>query len=72
MPDANGTLVLSVNGNTANSTGNVSLPASYSNSTLPTYVNFAAALVALGGNPSGYTYLYHDQTTNSIGAVRIP
>jgi len=45
------------------------------NSSLPSYLNFAAASAAINagtGASSGSTYLYHDQTTNSIGAVRIP
>ena len=45
-----------------------------SNNTLPSYANFAAASAAitvlLGASP-GSTYLYHDQATNSIGAVRL-
>jgi len=44
-----------------------------SNSELPTYLDFATASAAISGvGASGNTYLYHDQTTNSIGAVRIP
>jgi hypothetical protein len=46
-----------------------------SNNELPSYLNYAAAtaVINLGaGASSGSTYLYHDQTTNSIGAVRIP
>jgi len=45
------------------------------NSSLPSYLDFAAASAAINigtGASSGSTYLYHDQTTNSIGAVRIP
>lgn len=45
-----------------------------SNTELPSYANYAAAIVvinALSGAVTG-TYLYHDQATNSIGAVRIP
>ena len=45
-----------------------------SNNCLPSYANYAAAALvinALGGATTG-TYLYHDQATNSIGAVRIP
>ena len=45
-----------------------------SNSELPSYVDFTAASAALNvaGATTGCTYLYHDQATNSIGAVRIP
>lgn len=45
-----------------------------SNSSLPSYLNFAAASAAInaGTGATSGTYLYHDQTTNSIGAVRIP
>jgi hypothetical protein len=46
----------------------------FSNLTLPTYANHAAALLAitvpLGATP-GCTYLYHNQATDSIGAVRL-
>lgn len=42
-----------------------------SNSFLPSYLNYATALAAFLTGTTG-TYLYHDQTTNSIGAVRIP
>lgn len=52
------------------------LPNSFviSNSELPTYVDFTAASAAITtalGGATGSTYLYHDQTTNSIGAVRL-
>lgn len=70
-PDDDGILVLSVNGQVANNFGDVILPPTYYNSVLPTYLNYAAALAALGGSPAGFTYIYHDQTTNSIGAVRL-
>ncbi len=44
-----------------------------SNDCLPSYLNYAAAsaVIIAPGATTG-TYLYHDQTTNSIGAVRIP
>lgn len=46
----------------------------FSNLTLPTYADHAAAVLAitvpLGATP-GCTYLYHNQATNSIGAVRL-
>jgi len=45
-----------------------------SNNALPTYANYAAASAAitvlLGGSANN-TYFYHDQATNSIGAVRL-
>lgn len=44
------------------------------NSFLPSYANFAAAAAAitvLNGAVINNTYLYHDQATNSIGAVRL-
>jgi hypothetical protein len=46
-----------------------------SNDSLPSYLDYAAASAAITvilGASAGSTYLYHDQTTNSIGAVRIP
>lgn len=46
-----------------------------SNLNLPSYLDFTAASAAINvgtGASAGCTYLYHDQTTNSIGAVRIP
>jgi len=44
-----------------------------SNQELPSYLDFITASAAISGTGvSGNTYLYHDQTTNSIGAVRIP
>jgi len=44
-----------------------------SNQELPSYTDFTAASAAIAGTGvPGNTYLYHDQTTNSIGAVRIP
>jgi hypothetical protein len=43
------------------------------NTELPSYLDFTTASAAISGTGvSGNTYLYHDQTTNSIGAVRIP
>lgn len=47
----------------------------FSNVTLPSYLDYtaaSAAITVLAGASAGCTYLYHDQTTNSIGAVRIP
>jgi len=46
----------------------------FSNLTLPTYANHAAAVLAITvplGATAGCTYLYHNQATNSIGAVRL-
>ena len=45
-----------------------------SNTFLPSYANFAAASagINIGTGAVTGTYLYHDQATNSIGAVRIP
>jgi len=45
-----------------------------SNTELPSYLDYtaaSAAITVIAGATTG-TYLYHDQTTNSIGAVRIP
>jgi len=43
-----------------------------SNSSLPSYVNHAAANAAISGTGiAGNTYLYHNQATDSIGAVRL-
>lgn len=46
----------------------------FSNLTLPTYADHTAASLAITvalGATSGNTYLYHNQATNSIGAVRL-
>jgi hypothetical protein len=44
-----------------------------SNTCLPSYANYAAATAVITGpGATTGTYLYHDQATNSIGAVRIP
>lgn len=42
-----------------------------SNTELPTFVDHAAALLVLGSGAAGNTYIYHNQSTNSIGAVRL-
>jgi len=45
-----------------------------SNDTMPSYLDHAAAALAITvalGAVAGSTYLYHNQTTNSIGAVRL-
>ena len=47
----------------------------FSNASLPSYLNYAAASAAItvgAGASAGCTYLYYDQTTFSVGAVRIP
>ena len=42
------------------------------NTEMPSYLNYAAANAAISVlGIAGNTYLYHDQTTNSIGAVRL-
>jgi hypothetical protein len=44
------------------------------NTSLPSFANHAAAALALtvvNGASAGSTYLYHNQATNSIGAVRL-
>lgn len=46
----------------------------FSNLVLPTYTNHTAAASAITvilGATAGCTYLYHNQATNSIGAVRL-
>jgi hypothetical protein len=46
----------------------------FSNTSIPTYADFTAASAAITvglGATAGCTYLYHDQATNSIGAVRL-
>jgi hypothetical protein len=46
----------------------------FSNLTLPTYADHtaaAAAITVIAGASIGCTYLYHNQATNSIGAVRL-
>lgn len=46
----------------------------FSNSSMPSYANYAAASAAITvllGATANCTYLYHDQATNSIGAVRL-
>jgi hypothetical protein len=46
----------------------------FSNGSMPTYVNHAAAALAitvLNGASANSTYLYHNQALNSIGAVRL-
>ena len=46
----------------------------FSNSSMPSYANHAAAALAITvalGASANCTYLYHNQATNSIGAVRL-
>lgn len=46
----------------------------FSNASMPSYADYAAASAAITvllGATAGCTYLYHDQATNSIGAVRL-
>ena len=46
----------------------------FSNDSMPSYADYAAASAAITvmlGATAGCTYLYHDQATNSIGAVRL-
>jgi hypothetical protein len=46
----------------------------FSNASMPSYTNHAAAAAAitiLNGASRDSTYLYHNQATNSIGAVRL-
>jgi hypothetical protein len=61
-------------GNNAGSNNTLAVSTIISNDCLPTYLNYAAASAAInaGTGATTGTYLYHDQTTNSIGAVRIP
>jgi len=50
------------------------LPSYTPNTLLPTYADHtaaAAAITVLLGAVAGNTYLYHNQATNSIGAVRL-
>lgn len=62
-------------GSLGGQSNNISGMTIFSNSSMPSYLDFAAASAAINagtGAGPGATYLYHDQTTNSIGAVRIP
>jgi hypothetical protein len=66
--------IVAIGKNAGNSNG-ISNAFILSNNELPSYLNYATASAAItlgAGASSGSTYLYHDQTTNSIGAVRIP
>jgi len=59
-------------GNSAGSGNTLSTVFILSNTELPTFVDHATAVATLGAGVSGSTYIYHNQATNSIGAVRIP
>jgi len=62
-------IILGYEAGESNSIGNSFI---IGNNSLPSYLNYAAASAAISGTGStGNTYLYHDQTTNSIGAVRL-
>lgn len=61
-------------GNGAGSGNTINGATIFSNASLPSYANYAAAAAAIttgAGGTAGCTYLYHDQATNSIGAVRL-
>jgi len=61
-------------GNSAGSANGISGATIFSNDTMPSYLDYAAASTAItvpNGGSANCTYLYHDQTTNSIGAVRL-
>lgn len=60
-------------GEEAGQSNSISQSVIISNFCLPTYANYAAATAVITGpGATTGTYLYHDQATNSIGAVRIP
>jgi hypothetical protein len=61
-------------GNGAGSGNTISGATIFSNASLPSYADYTAASAAItvgAGGTAGCTYLYHDQATNSIGAVRL-
>jgi len=61
-------------GNSAGSGNGISGATIFSNDTMPSYLDYATASTAItiaNGGSTNCTYLYHDQTTNSIGAVRL-
>lgn len=61
-------------GNSAGSKNALSGMTIFSNSSLPSYANYTAASSSINvanGASANCTYLYHDQSTNSIGAVRL-
>jgi hypothetical protein len=61
-------------GNNAGSGNTINGATIFSNDSLPSYANYAtasAAITVVLGGSAGCTYLYHDQATNSIGAVRL-
>ena len=60
-------------GPNAGTTNALTISTIISNQVLPTYANHAAALlVIVAPTATTGTYLYHNQATDSIGAVRIP
>jgi hypothetical protein len=61
-------------GNSAGQNNTISGATIFSNASLPSYANHtaaAAAITVLLGASANCTYLYHNQATNSIGAVRL-
>ena len=61
-------------GTRAHKGGTLSGQTVFSNSSMPTFANHAAAVAAITvplGASVDCTYLYHNQATNSIGAVRL-
>ena len=61
-------------GNQAGSGNQINGATIFSNASMPSYADYAAASAAIttgAGGTVGCTYLYHDQATNSIGAVRL-
>jgi hypothetical protein len=58
----------------ANMGGSLSGQTVFANATIPSYLNYAAAALAITvplGGVAGNTYLYHDQTNNALGTVRL-
>lgn len=65
----NNVIALGTNAGVANSLSGMFIIA---NTELPSYLDFTAASAAITPTGiAGNTYLYHDQTTNAIGAVRL-
>jgi hypothetical protein len=61
-------------GNGAGSGNTINGATIFSNASLPSYADYtaaSAAITVLLGATANCTYLYHDQATNSIGAVRL-
>lgn len=60
-------------GSNAGSANAINQSVILSNTCLPSFANHAAALLVItGAGATTGTYLYHNQATDSIGAVRIP